>query len=87
MDKTLRAKVADLPTYWRKPGEAITRIADILWEHGVQIVGPVSFNDAVPEAHHTYLLQDRAGRELNSMLVFAWYRLRDGMYEITAYLS
>ena len=81
-----RNVVASLETYWDKPGQAITAIAERLEQFGITLPEVVSFNDTLPQATYRYLLV-MDGEELNSLLIFQWYKLESGRYEITTYLS
>jgi hypothetical protein len=89
----VRAVVADIPTYWKSPGEAINRIADILDQHGFTITDVISFNDNLPEYRASYHISEKTdkpfehGPAVDSQLVFAWHLMDSGRYEITAYLS
>ena len=89
----VRAALADIPTYWEKPGKAISHISEILDQYGFTITDVISFNDKLPDYKASYHLSEKTdkpfehGADVDSMLVFVWHLMDSGRYEITAYLS
>lgn len=89
----VRAAVADIPTYWEKPGKAISHISEILDQHGFTITDVISFDDKQPDYRASYHLAEKTdkpfehGPSVDSQLIFVWHLMDSGRYEITAYLS
>lgn len=74
------------PTYWDKPGKAITYISNILSRSSINIVQPISFNDSLPTHKENYNIEFN-GVVVDNILVFYWYRTENGRFEINAYIS
>lgn len=72
--------------YWDKPGAAITHIAEVLGNYNIEIVETISFNDSLESYRQRYNLTLN-GQDVNNMLIFSWYKMPSGKYEITTYIS
>lgn len=90
----VRKNVADIKTYWDKPGQALTALQEILRDQGFQIEGTPSFNvhDKTPEYTQRFNIEKiedpNTSLQTNSILVFSWHWMGSGnQVEITAYLS
>lgn len=93
----VRAAVASIQDYWRKPGEALTKIQDILFQHGYILGGVPAFSvhDRSPEHRQTFSLEklknplkpEEGSDPVQNDLIFSWYWISDEKVEVTAYIS
>lgn len=93
----VRAAIASIQNYWKKPGEALTKIQDILFQHGY-ILGDVpsfSVHDRSPQHRQTFSLEklrdpmkpEEGSDPVQNDLVFSWSWISEDKVEVTAYIS
>jgi hypothetical protein len=93
----VRTAVASIQTYWSKPGKALLKIQDILFQHGYILGGVPTFSvhDRSPEHRQTFLLEklknpmkpEEGSDPVQNDLVFSWHWISDEKVEVTAYIS
>ena len=91
----VRNEVATIPTYWPKPGLALTHIQKILGKYGYGIPMP-SFTSEDKMKSHTekfsivkYKSPDKPDDfvYVDNDLIFQWYWVSEDKCEITTYIS
>lgn len=93
----VRNKIASIETYWEKPGQALTHIQEILFDHGYLILVPTfSVHDKALNHTERFIVYKKTNpedpnsetEETNSMLIFSWHWMPSGeQVEVNAYLS
>lgn len=95
----VRQEIANLETYHETLLEAIGQVEDILAKHGLELGTAASFPVEYPGGtvsfpiipiETAHIVCDRCGmecKEFNNNLVFCWYEMPSGRYEITVYIS
>jgi hypothetical protein len=87
--RTALAKISthDSASYWNKPAQALQAINNVLATLGLR-VGPVSWDDYLPDYRASYSVLDANDQETDTVLVFSWHIMEvSKRYEITCYLS
>lgn len=91
----VRDAIANISTdtekkYYNKPSEAISLIFKTLEDYNFRIAEYhqlISWNDKQPTHHQTFDIETSDGQPVDSVVVFSWYIMPSGRYEITTYLS
>jgi len=95
----VRRDVSSIETYWEKPGKALTKIQDILHNHGYVLGETPSFNvhDKSNDHIQRFKLEkfinkekpEEGSEEVINMLIFSWHWMESGVgkCEVTAYIS
>jgi hypothetical protein len=89
----VRNAVAGIDSYWPKPGIALSKIQEILYEYGY-LLETASFvvHDRTPSYTQRFQVEKKTSpnstEPTDSYLVFSWHWMPSGeQVEVTAYLS
>jgi hypothetical protein len=94
----VRKEIANIMTYWDKPGLALTEIQNILYRYGYSLTGMPSFSVSDKTPEHTERIgieklrnpekPDEGSDLVENMLIFSWHWMPSGnKVEINAYIS
>lgn len=82
--------------YWKRPGEALTAIQNVLMDHGYEIEHPVfkgsdKANDqqlfSIVKILNPHDPNDDSREHVDTQLSFSWHWISDKTVEVVAYLS
>ena len=93
----VRKAVTSIQNYWNKPGNALTKIQNILFDYGFRLRDSPSFSvhDRTPSHRETFALEklkdptrpDAGADPIANDLYFRWHWISDEKVEVTAYIT
>jgi len=92
INKELTRKINSPVKYWNNPSDALDEISEIMYHHNFQIKeGSEQHSENNGNYRVTYEIEtiydDQCQEIRNSNLIFMFYRMESGRYEVIAYLS